>query len=154
VPALDILLQLPVVRQTLSLTREHTDETNDTIADSTTAWDSAVGKANAILAELTLEEKAGIITGANPLDGLGCIGSIGPVPRLNFSGICYSDGSSGVNRADLTSVFPAGLTAAATWDADLIYRRAVAIGEEFRAKGMRACLGWVLFHLVNDSFVY
>lgn len=97
----------------------------------TVDWDTAVGKANALLAELTLDEKTAVVTGANPLTGLGCIGSIGAIPRLNFSGICYSDGSSGVNRADLTSVFPAGLTAAATWDTDLMYRRAVAIGEEF-----------------------
>ncbi|KAK1476157.1 glycosyl hydrolase family 3 N terminal domain-containing protein [Colletotrichum cuscutae] len=111
------------------------------VANTFVDWDTAVSKANAILAELTLEEKTAVGTGANPLTGLGCIGSIGAIPRLNFSGICYSDGSSGVNRADLTSVFPAGLTAAATWDADLMYRRAVAIGEEFRAKGMHACLG-------------
>ncbi|KAK1465238.1 glycosyl hydrolase family 3 N terminal domain-containing protein [Colletotrichum melonis] len=111
------------------------------VANTFVDWDTAVSKANAILAELTLEEKTAVVTGANPLTGLGCIGSIGAIPRLNFSGICYSDGSSGVNRADLTSVFPAGLTAAATWDADLMYRRAVAIGEEFRAKGMHACLG-------------
>ncbi|KAJ3962746.1 hypothetical protein N0V92_000538 [Colletotrichum tropicale] len=107
----------------------------------TVDWDTAIGKANALLAELTLDEKTAVVTGANPLTGLGCIGSIGAIPRLNFSGICYSDGSSGVNRADLTSVFPAGLTAAATWDPDLMYRRAIAIGEEFRAKGMHACLG-------------
>ncbi|KAK1673930.1 glycoside hydrolase superfamily [Colletotrichum godetiae] len=105
-------------------------------------WNTSVSKANAILAELTLEEKTAVVTDANPLTGLGCIGSIGAIPRLNFSSICYSDGSSGVNRADLTSVFPAGLTAAATWDADLMYRRAVAIGEEFRAKGMHACRVW------------
>ncbi|KAI8217145.1 hypothetical protein K4K54_011940 [Colletotrichum sp. SAR 10_86] len=110
-------------------------------AASPVDWDTAIGKANALLAELTLDEKTAVVTGANPLTGLGCIGSIGAIPRLNFSGICYSDGSSGVNRADLTSVFPAGLTAAATWDPDLMYRRAVAIGEEFRAKGMHACLG-------------
>ncbi|KAH0425568.1 hypothetical protein CcaCcLH18_10882 [Colletotrichum camelliae] len=110
-------------------------------AASPVDWDTAVGKANALLAELTLNEKTAVVTGANPLTGLGCIGSIGAIPRVNFSGICYSDGSSGVNRADLTSVFPAGLTAAATWDPDLMYRRAVAIGEEFRAKGMHACLG-------------
>ncbi|KAK2772669.1 glycosyl hydrolase family 3 N terminal domain-containing protein [Colletotrichum kahawae] len=107
-------------------------------AASPVDWGTAVGKANALLAELTLDEKTTVVTGANPLTGLGCIGSIGAIPRLNFSGICYSDGSSGVNRADLTSVLPAGLTAAATWDPDLMYRRAVAIGEEFRAKGMLA----------------
>ncbi|KAF3811782.1 putative beta-glucosidase G [Colletotrichum gloeosporioides] len=110
-------------------------------AASPVDWDTAVGKANDLLAEPTFDEKTAVVTGANPLTGLGCIGSIGAIPRLNFSGICYSDGSSGVNRADLTSVFPAGLTAAATWDPDLIYRRAVAIGKEFRAKGLHACLG-------------
>ena len=90
---------------------------------------------------MTLAEKTAVVTGANPLTGLGCIGSIGPISRLNFSGICLSDGSSGVNRADLTSVFPAGLTTAATWDRDLMYKRAAAIGDEFRAKGMHVVLG-------------
>lgn len=108
--------------------------------NSTVSWDVAVEKANAFLAELTIEEKTGVVTGANPVGGLACIGGIAPIPRLNFSGICYSDGASGVGRTDLTSVFPAGLTTAATWDADMMYRRAVALGEEFRAKGMHAGL--------------
>ncbi|EQB45409.1 hypothetical protein CGLO_15726 [Colletotrichum gloeosporioides Cg-14] len=85
-------------------------------AASPVDWDTAVGKANDLLAELILDDKTAVVTGANQLTGLGCIGSIGAIPRLNLSGICYSDGSSGVNRADITSVFPAGLTAAATWE--------------------------------------
>ncbi|ETS74383.1 hypothetical protein PFICI_14249 [Pestalotiopsis fici W106-1] len=110
-------------------------------ASASSDWDAAVGKANDFLSQLTLAEKTAVVTGANPLTGLGCIGSIGPISRLNFSGICFSDGSSGVNRADLTSVFPAGLTTAATWDRDLMYQRAAAIGDEFRAKGMHVVLG-------------
>lgn len=111
------------------------------LGQQTSDWDAAVDKANSLLAQLTPTEKIGLVTGANPITGLPCIGGIAPIPRLNFSGICYSDGSSGVNRADLTSVFPAGLTVAATWDKDLMYQRAVAIGQELRAKGMHACLG-------------
>ncbi|RWA07853.1 hypothetical protein EKO27_g7244 [Xylaria grammica] len=48
---------------------------------------------------------------------------------------------SGVARHDLVSAFPPGITVAATWDRDLMYRRAVAIGEEFRIKGAHVILG-------------
>ncbi|KFZ08204.1 hypothetical protein V502_09489 [Pseudogymnoascus sp. VKM F-4520 (FW-2644)] len=64
-----------------------------------------------------------------------CIGNIVPIERLGFSGICMADGPTAYNRADLVSVFPAGLTAAASWDKDLIYQRALALGSEFRDKG-------------------
>jgi beta-glucosidase len=70
-----------------------------------------------------------------------CIGNIGPLERLSFRGLCFADGPSGVNRADLVSVFPAGLTAAATWDTDLMYQRGIALGAEFRAKGVNVMLG-------------
>lgn len=38
--------------------------------------------------------------------------------------------------SDHNTAFPAGITAGATWDKDLLYRRGVAIGEEFRGKGV------------------
>ncbi|KAI0433006.1 glycoside hydrolase superfamily [Xylaria sp. FL1042] len=105
------------------------------------SWATAGAKADAFLAQLTLDEKIELVAGADPLTTLGCIGNISPISRLNFSGICYSDSGTGVNRADLVSVFPAGLTAAATWDEDLMLRRGVAIGEEFRGKGFHVVLG-------------
>ncbi|CRK20792.1 hypothetical protein BN1723_012153 [Verticillium longisporum] len=37
--------------------------------------------------------------------------------------------------------FPPGITTGATWDKDLIYRRAVALGKEFRGKGVNVWLG-------------
>jgi len=46
-----------------------------------------------------------------------------------------------VRIADLTSVFPAGLTAAASWDRDLMYARGAAMGKEFRTKGAQIMLG-------------
>ncbi|KAH9215797.1 beta2 tomatinase [Leptodontidium sp. 2 PMI_412] len=99
--------------------------------------DVAREKANAFISQLNVTEKVAIVTGA----GGSCIGNIAPIPRLNFSGLCLSDGPSGVNRNDLVSVFPAGLTAAASWDKTLVYQRGFAMGSEFKAKGVHVGLG-------------
>lgn len=72
-----------------------------------------------------------------------CIGNIAAIPRLNFTGLCMLDGPTAVNRADLVSVFPSGITAAATWDRELIYLRGYALGEEFKGKGGHVILGQV-----------
>jgi beta-glucosidase len=47
----------------------------------------------------------------------------------------------GVRQADNVTAFPAGITTGATWDKDLMYRRAVAMGQEFRGKGVNIYLG-------------
>ncbi|CAF1384340.1 unnamed protein product [Rotaria sp. Silwood1] len=71
-----------------------------------------------------------------------CIGNVLPVSRLNFKGLCFQDSPSGVgNRALHSTVFPAGIHIAATWDPDLFYRRGAAIGKEFRGKGVHFALG-------------
>ncbi|KAI0465686.1 glycosyl hydrolase family 3 N terminal domain-containing protein [Xylaria cf. heliscus] len=105
------------------------------------SWSESLAKASDFVSQLTLNEKVGIVTGGYLTPLVACIGSIGPIPRLQFDGLCFSDGPSGVSRSDGVSVFPAGITIAATWDRDLMYRRAVAMGEEFRAKGVHVALG-------------
>ncbi|KAH9232414.1 glycoside hydrolase family 3 protein [Colletotrichum gloeosporioides 23] len=70
-----------------------------------------------------------------------CIGVITPIPRLGFQGLCLLDGPAAINRVDLVSIFPSGITAAATFDRDLIYRRGYALGEEFKGKGGHVMLG-------------
>ncbi|KAF2193166.1 glycoside hydrolase family 3 protein [Zopfia rhizophila CBS 207.26] len=104
-------------------------------------WDAAQAKANAFVARLNLTEKIHMVTGASSIDAGVCIGNIRPIKRLSFNGMCFSDGPAGVNRAELVSVFPSGVTAAATWDRDLIYQRGIAIGEEFKGKGAHLMLG-------------
>ena len=88
-----------------------------------------------------------------------CVGNIKAIPRKNFPGLCLEDSPLGVRFADRVSVFPAGVNTAATWvlhgyspikrhilhdyrfDRDLMRRRGVALGKEFRGKGVHIALG-------------
>lgn len=99
-------------------------------------WDDALEKARAFVAELTLEEKADMVTGRpGP-----CVGNIYPIPRLNFSGLCLQDGPASLRTADFVSSFPAGVTIASSWDKQMMYDRSLALGREFRAKGAQIAL--------------
>lgn len=100
-------------------------------------WEAALAKANNFLRQLNLTEKVSMVTGA---DGP-CVGTIQAIPRLNFSGLCLQDGPAAIRQADLASAFPAGLTAAATWDKGLIYQRGIALAQEFKGKGANIILG-------------
>ena len=88
---------------------------------------------------MSTDDKATLVTGFSSPEG--CNGNIGPIASLNFSGLCLQDGPLGIRLADLASAFPAGLTAGASWDKDLIYARALATASQFRAKGANIMLG-------------
>jgi beta-glucosidase len=99
-------------------------------------WGDSVTKAQAFVAELTLEEKMFMVTGQpGP-----CIGNIYPIMRLNFSGLCLQDGPSSLRTADYVSVFPSGITLASSFDRTMIYEKHLAQGREFRAKGAHVAL--------------
>ncbi|RDW82444.1 beta-glucosidase-9 [Coleophoma cylindrospora] len=100
-------------------------------------WEAAMAKANAFLANMTLQEKTIMLTGANGP----CVGNISPIPRLGFKGLCLQDGPASVREATYVSVFPAGLTTAASWDRDLMKTRGIYMGQEFRDKGSHVYLG-------------
>ncbi|RVX66938.1 hypothetical protein B0A52_09062 [Exophiala mesophila] len=103
-------------------------------------WEWAFTQASYFVANLTLEEKAQIVTGTpGP-----CVGNIGAIPRLGFDGICMQDGPLGIRLATYASAFPAGLTAAASWDRGLIFARGDYLGDEFRRKGSHVLLGPVV----------
>jgi beta-glucosidase len=100
-------------------------------------WEAALVKAKAFVSELTLEEKAGMVTGTpGP-----CVGNIVPIPRLGFGGLCLQDGPLAIRVVDYASVFPAGVSAAASFDRDLIRQRGVLMGAEFKGKGAHVALG-------------
>lgn len=67
--------------------------------------------------------------------------NINPIPRVGFGGLCLMDGPLALREADYVSVFPAGLTAAASWDKELILTRGQYLGQEFRDKGAHVYLG-------------
>lgn len=91
---------------------------------------------NAFVSKLTLEEKARLVDGS---DGP-CGGNIAPIPRVNFKGICLQDSPLGVRETDYVTIFPAGITAGASFDKDLIRQRGLYMAEEFRAKGINIAL--------------
>ncbi|KAF2738686.1 beta-glucosidase [Polyplosphaeria fusca] len=99
-------------------------------------WEAAFVKAQAFAAQLTVEEKADMVTGQpGP-----CVGNIVAIPRVGFNGLCLQDGPLAIRVADYASVFSAGVSAAATWDKDILYERGFAMGQEFRAKGAHVAL--------------
>jgi beta-glucosidase len=62
------------------------------------------------------------------------------------------DGPLAIRQAVYASVFPAGLTAAASWDRDLVRQRGLYIGEEFKGKGAHVILGPVVGPLGRSPF--
>ncbi|KAL3457009.1 putative beta-glucosidase G [Aspergillus heterothallicus] len=111
-------------------------------------WDDAISQAQDFVAQLTLDEKADMVTGQpGP-----CVGNIVAIPRLNFTGLCLQDGPLAIRVADYASVFPAGVTVASTWDRDVLYERGYAMGEEFKAKGAHVILGPVAGPLGRSAY--
>lgn len=109
-------------------------------------WDAAEKQARSVISKLTLSEKIGIVSGhpGELEDNTACIGTIKAIDRVGFGGLCLQDGPTAVNRHQLVSIFPAGVTTAATWDKNLMFERAVALGQEFRDKGIHVLLGQVI----------
>lgn len=103
-------------------------------------WTYAVEKARIFVSNLTLEEKVNLTTGVGWTGGR-CVGNIPAIERVGFDGLCLQDAPLGVRMTDGVTAFPSGLNAAATFDRKLMYERALAIGEEFRGKGVNIALG-------------
>ncbi|KAL9109649.1 MAG: hypothetical protein Q9227_005686 [Pyrenula ochraceoflavens] len=103
-------------------------------------WTAALAQAQGFVNELSLDEKVYMVTG---VEGP-CVGNIPPIPRLSFNGLCLQDGPLAIRQADYASVFPAGLSVAASWDADLAYQRGVYMANEFKGKGANVALGPVV----------
>jgi beta-glucosidase len=60
---------------------------------------------------------------------------------LGFNGFCNQDSPVGVRLTDYNTVFPAGITAGATWNRSAIYARGLAMGQEHHEKGVTVQLG-------------
>lgn len=96
-----------------------------------------------LLAQMTLEEKAGLCSGAD-------FWHTKAVGRLSVPAMMVSDGphglrtqkeGGGVNESITAVCFPAGCAAAASFDPELLRREGAAIGAEARAVGVGVVLG-------------
>lgn len=82
---------------------------------------------------MTLLEKISLTTGEpGP-----CEGNVPAIPRLGLPGFCLQDGPSGLRFESFVSQFSAAVTVAGSWDRELIEARGVALGKEFRGRGVR-----------------
>ncbi|KAF8310466.1 glycoside hydrolase [Clavulina sp. PMI_390] len=113
---------------------------NTVAAFTPRSWDDATVLATALAHQLTTQEKLTLVRGVGEFSSV-CTGNLPAIPRLNIPSICMNDGPAGMRSVDLVSGFPAGITAAATWNRALIRARGQAIGEEFRTKGAHVFLG-------------
>ncbi|KAI9325094.1 glycoside hydrolase superfamily [Zopfochytrium polystomum] len=127
-------------------------------------WSDAIEKATADVAKLTLREKVILTTGigwgyagyrSNPAfkentaygqfllspgwtgETATCVGNLGKVDTIGFPGICLQDSPTGVRFGTNSSAFA---NVASTFDRDLMRRRAEAMGEEYRGKGIHVSL--------------
>ena len=90
------------------------------------------------LADLTLEEKVHLLTGAG-------FWTLRPVPRIGLRGLVMSDGPSGVrgttwDERDPSLLFPNATALAATWDPALAERIGRLNGAQARDKGVHVQL--------------
>lgn len=81
-----------------------------------------------------------------------CVGNIAPVPRLNFTGLCLQDGPASIREGMYASVFPAGLSVAASWDRDMAHAHGALMADEFRGKGAHTLLGPVVGPLGRSPY--
>lgn len=99
-----------------------------------------------IVAQMTLEEKAGLCSGLN-------FWQTKAVERLGIPSIMMTDGPHGLRKADSTggldgimssvpaTCFPAGAALACSWDRELLNNVGIALGEECQAEDIQILLG-------------
>ena len=106
--------------------------------------ESVMTNIQSLVAQMTLEEKAALCTGASAW-------TTTPVERLDIPELLVSDGPHGIRRVpDVQSMsihslpatcFPTASSLAATWDVDLLREMGQALGEEALALNVGVVLG-------------
>ncbi|MFC9790844.1 glycoside hydrolase family 3 C-terminal domain-containing protein [Rhodococcus sp. NPDC127528] len=96
-----------------------------------------------LLAELTLEEKVGLLTGAD-------FWSLHPIAKIGLREVLLSDGPNGVrgttwDERDTSLLFPNPSALSATWDPEQVERAGALMGAQARDKG----IAWFLAPNIN-----
>ncbi len=93
------------------------------------AADDVEARANAILAQMTLDEKLTYIGGVNTM-------YIRSIPRLGVPTIKMGDGPMGSRGGGASTAYPGGIGLAATWSTNLAVRYGASLGRDDRARGV------------------
>jgi beta-glucosidase len=111
------------------------------------SYELADTKADSVLALMTQVEKIAIVEGDRSF-------FIRPIPRLNLPEVYMTDATQGVHirekfrdldlakyQLEKSTAFPCPISLAATWNSELSFMYAEAVGEECRAGGIGILLG-------------
>jgi beta-glucosidase len=103
-------------------------------------------RADLLIAQMTLEEKIGLVHGVNQsLESLGGAGYVPGVPRLGIPDLEMTDGRSGVANTGLhgryATALPSALGNAASWDVKSAYEYGALLGKEVHELGFDVSLG-------------
>uniref|UniRef100_A0A2D3V4P7 beta-glucosidase n=1 Tax=Ramularia collo-cygni TaxID=112498 RepID=A0A2D3V4P7_9PEZI len=99
-------------------------------------WQTAYGKANALVEQMTLEEKVNMTRGHVGT----CVGNTPAVERLGIKPLCFADAPAGIRGQEFVTAFPAQIHVGATFDKALMHAYGKALGEEYRGKGINIAL--------------
>lgn len=92
-------------------------------------------RADAIVKNMTLEEKVSYLSGATSF-------SLRAIPRVGIPTVLLADGPVGLrNHAPHSTLYPASILSAATWNRSLFHRLGVSLGDDARARGVGILLG-------------
>jgi len=109
-------------------------------------------RADLALAQMTTDEKLGLVVGTSQRptgETVGAAGYVAGVPRLGIPGLREANAELGVAVAllhdtvrpeDEATALPSGLATAASWDPAIAYANGRMIGEEARRKGFNVLL--------------
>src|SRR3954451_20827657 len=97
---------------------------------------AAAARAQALVAQMSLDEEISLVHGTGFITGNGYTGFTPAVPRLGIPPFYLADGPNGVgNGARGVTAFPAAINNAASWDTDLLDRYGQVLGAEHAGKG-------------------
>ena len=97
--------------------------------------DEARRLAHELVAQMTLEEKASLVSGQ--VDGF----HTAAIPRLGIPSIRMADGPQGVRNKTRSTFYPCGISLASTWNPDLAREMGRGLALDARARGIGIMLG-------------
>ncbi|WQF79039.1 Putative glycoside hydrolase, family 3, glycoside hydrolase family 3 domain, immunoglobulin [Colletotrichum destructivum] len=103
-------------------------------------WSDAYKEAEAIVKQMTVEEKTAVVSGQTSTAN-GCSGMISGVPRLGFPGVCVQDGPNGLHGVEAVNGYASAITVGATWNKELAHARGISMGMEAKTKGVNNLIG-------------